>query len=128
MIKDEKREKENEKLIVFLNQIIGSGKDKLMSQRELAKHLGCANSTVARWLRGENSLSIDVAIRIFDILNLDKNEFFGDILLGEDFNLKERFMNLTKENKVKVIEYIDFLLYQENISKKEKGNSLSIKL
>lgn len=116
MIKDEQREyliKTNKKLIIFLNQIIGSGKDKIMSQRELAKYLGCSNSTVGRWLRGENPLSIDTAIKICDILNLDKNEFLEDILLVDDLNLKTRFMSLTEENRQKVIEYIDFLLYQD---------------
>lgn len=127
MIKDEQRNyllKANEKLIIFLNQIIGSGKDKTMSQRELAKHLGCSNSTVARWLRRECPLSIDIAIKICDILNLDKNEFLGDILLVDDSDLKERFMCLTEENKARVIEYIDFLLYQDKNSKKSSVNEL----
>ena len=122
MIYDDKRNyllKVNKKLIIYLNQIIGSGKDKIMSQRELANHLGCSNSTVARWLRGESSLSIDIAIKICDILNLDKNKFLGELLLDKN-DIKTRFMNLSEENKTKVIEYMDFLLYQDNISKKNK--------
>lgn len=122
MINDEKRDyllKVNNKLILYLNQVIGPEKDKLMSQRELAKILGCSNSTVARWLRGENTLSISIAIKICEILNLDKKEFLGNILLLDN-NLQERFMGLSEENKIKVIEYIDFLIYQEQKTKKTR--------
>ena len=121
MIKEEQRNylfKSHKKLIEYLNTIIGSGKDKTMSQRELAKCLGCSNSTVSRWLDGECPLSIDIAIKICDILNIDKKEFLDDIILIDDSLLKTRFLNLSEENKRKVIEYIEFLLYQENNLKK----------
>ena len=121
MIKEEQKNyllKSNKKLITYLNIIIGSGKDKTMSQRELANYLGCSNSTVSRWLKGECPLSIDIAIKICDILNLDKKEYLDDIILIDDTLLKTRFLNLSEENKRKVIEYIEFLLYQESNSKK----------
>ena len=131
MINDNRRNyllKSNEKLITHLNEIIGGGKDKIMSQRELAKRLGCANSTVGRWLRGEIPLSIDTAIKICDILKLDKNEFleFGGLFLDNytlflnNYDLILRYLNLTDENKVKVVEYIDFLLYQEQFKDKTR--------
>lgn len=107
----------NDKLINYLNKVIGFGKDKIMSQRELAILLNCSNSTVSRWLKKESSLSVDVALKICDILDIDKKEFLGDILLFDDSLFKTRFMNLNDDNKIKVIEYIDYLIYQENNTK-----------
>ena len=91
MIKEEQKSyllKRTEKLIKYLNTIIGSGKDKVMSQRELAEHLGCSNSTVSRWLSGEFYLSLDIAIKICDILKLDKKEFLDLTEKNKDENSK----------------------------------------
>ena len=98
------------------------GKGKIMSERKLAEMLGCSNSTVNRWLKRESSLRIDMAIKICDIFNLDKKEMLNDIFIDkndDNIDIKLRFMNLSNDNKMRVIEYIDYLLYQQ-----EKLNEL----
>ena len=102
----------NEKLIIYLNKVIGVGRNKIMSQRKLASLLGVSNSTVERWLNEKHPLRMDVAIKICKILNLDIDDFYAD--LENDYScLKTKFINLSEENKIKVMEYIDFLSYQQ---------------
>ena len=122
MIREERKENLNDinkNLIEYLNQVIGGTKEKIMSARDLAKLLNCSNSTVTRWLNGTSPLSIDIAIKICKILNLDILQFvdFNTLLNNNDI-LRERFNRLNSDNKIKVIEYIDFLLYQEQNNKK----------
>ena len=122
MIREERKENLNDinkNLIAYLNQVIGGTKEKIMSARDLAKLLNCSNSTVTRWLNGTSPLSIDIAIKICKILNLDILQFvdFNTLLNNNDI-LRERFNRLNSDNKIKVIEYIDFLLYQEQNNKK----------
>ena len=125
MIREEQKKyllETNEKLLTFLNQFVGMGKGKIMSERKLAEMLGCSNSTVNRWLKRESSLRIDMAIKICDIFNLDKKEMLNDIFIDkndDNIDIKLRFMNLSNDNKMRVIEYIDYLLYQQ-----EKLNEL----
>ena len=122
MIREERKENLNDinkNLIAYLNQVIGGTKEKIMSARDLAKLLNCSNSTVTRWLNGTSPLSLDIAIKICKILNLDILQFvdFNTLLNNNDI-LRERFNRLNSDNKIKVIEYIDFLLYQEQNNKK----------
>lgn len=113
----------NKKLINFINKNIGSSKECIMSQRELSKLLECSNASVSRWLSGERILPLDMAIKICDFLNLDKNEYLGDALTFDErvsetkFNksdFRKKYMKLSEENKLKAIEYVDYLLFQEN--------------
>ena len=125
MIREERKENLNDinkNLIAYLNQVIGGTKEKIMSARDLAKLLNCSNSTVTRWLNGTSPLSIDIAIKICKILNLDILQFvdFNTLLNNNDI-LRERFNRLNSDNKIKVIEYIDFLLYQEQNNKKSNS-------
>lgn len=98
MIKEERKiylSNKNKKLISKLNDLIGAQPNKIMSQRRLALILNCSNSTIARWLSGKSTLSIDTAIRICDILGLDKTEYldYSDIDFGKTFS--ENFNKLT---------------------------------
>ena len=128
MIKDERKkyllEKTNE-FIKYLNTIIGAEEDKIMGQREFAHLIGCANSTVSRWLNKEHPMSIETAYKICDILNIDKNEYLNNDMIICDTNFinlnqNVNFNNLSKENKNKVYEYIDYLLYKQNEVSKQK--------
>ncbi len=123
----------NKKLIDFINKKIGSSKECIMSQRELSKQLECSNASVSRWLSGERILPLDMAIKMCDFLNLDKNEFFGDALIFDErvseitFNksdFRKKYDKLSEDNKLKVIEYIDFLLFQEKKNSKVKNKNI----
>lgn len=122
MLQEERRNYLNvkhKKLIERLNEIIGAEPNKVISQRELALLLGCSNSTVARWLRGESTLNIETAAKICNILGLDKNEFldYGDLF--SDVLESNIFSKLSDENKQKVYEYIDYLLFLQSKETKE---------
>ena len=108
-----------------MNELIGADDNKVMSQRQLAKHLECSTSTVARWLKGEIPLNIEYAVKICKILNLDINEYID---LNNLFSLSlnnNSFLSLNEENKQKVFEYINYLLFLQNnneVKKKENQN------
>lgn len=134
MIKDDRRKfllEKNNKLIAKLNELIGADDNKVMSQRQLAKYLECSNSTVARWLKGEIPLNIEYAVNICKILNLDINEYID---LNNLFSLSlnnNSFLSLNEENKQKVFEYINYLLFLQNnneVQKKENQNIYSKKM
>ncbi len=94
-----------------------------MSQRDLALILGCSNSSVARWLSGQSTLSIEIASKICDILSLDKRayldygELFSNVLEGTSFS------KLNDENKQKVYEYIEYLSFLQS---KENGKETTL--
>lgn len=128
MISEERRQyllNRNKMLIDKLNELIGDGSNKKMSQRELANILGCSNSTVSRWLKLESSLSIEYASRICDILGLDKNEYLNyKDLFEEKLLSNDKFVKLTDENKNKVFEYINYLLFLQDKEEQDiKDNS-----
>ena len=150
MIKDERRNylvNKNQKLVNKLNEILGAESTKIMSQRELASILNCANSTVARWCSGESIISIETAAKLCDVLGLDKEEYLNyDDLFSKNIELEtleqseqkenyqiedesliskvrmlEKFDKLSDESKEKLYEYMDFLLFaQENKRKQER--------
>ena len=120
MIKEERRDylfSKNQKLIKKLNELVGSESNKLLSQRKLAEILNCSNSSVARWLRGETPLSREYALKICDILNLDKIEYLG-------YEENNNYSKLNEENKQKVQEYINYLLYLQETVKEEPSKKL----
>jgi hypothetical protein len=46
--------------------------------------------------------------------------FFSDYSIKEySDNLKEKIESLTEDNKIKIIDYIDYLLYSQNREKKK---------
>ena len=105
----------NEKFINYLKQIIGQGNDKIMTQSELSKKIGYTEVSVSRYLNGGRNLPIDAAIKICNALKISESEFinFYSHLFETNNNLINRFDNLSLENQEKVIEYIEFLQYQE---------------
>ena len=48
-----------------------------MSQRELAKRLRVSNASVCRWLNKERNIKLEDAIKVCNLLNLDKEELLG---------------------------------------------------
>lgn len=102
-------------LIKYLNTIIGGSSNHMMSQRELAQLLGCSNSTVSRWLKGEIKLRIEDAVKICDVLHLDKSRFLSELYVESMCSIESKISSLSDENVMKVLKYIDYLLYkQEN--------------
>lgn len=118
---DKKNREMSKKFIGHLKQIVGHGNDKIMTQSELAQKIGYTEASVSRYLNNERSLSIDAAIKICNALKISKTEFinFYSHLFEKKDNLINRFDNLSLENQKKVIEYVEFLEYQEKNKKLE---------
>ena len=109
-------------LIDYLNTIIGGSNYYIMTQCELAELLGCQNSTISRWLNRQRRLTIEDAIKICDVLNLDKKYFLQRIFEQPILPLEEKYMSLSEENKHMVDVFMDFILSQEKTDNtQEKG-------
>ena len=105
-----------EKLINYLNTIIGDDSNCIMSQRELAKRLSISNVTVCRWLNRERNIKLEDVIKVCHFLNLKKEEYLDKSVheyVQSTSPPEERIIKLSKENQTKVLEYIDYLIYQE---------------
>lgn len=105
-----------EKLVNYLNTIIGEDPTNIISQRKLAKLLGVSNVTVCRWLNRKRNIKLEDAIKICNVLGLEKEEFLDESVqeyVQPKSPLEERISKLSKENQEKVFEYIDYLIYQE---------------
>ena len=69
------------------------------------------------FVRGETPLSREYALKICDILNLDKIEYLG-------YEENNNYSKLNEENKQKVQEYINYLLYLQETVKEEPSKKL----
>ena len=131
----EERLQKSSKLVAKLNEIIGQESYKVMSQRQLAAQIGFTNAEVSRWLSGERAISLEYALEICDLLNLDKNEYLSDFeisFINDEMITKESqeelkriyilndiISKLSEENVTRLFEYIDYLMYLQNEEKSE---------
>ena len=107
----------NEKFIKYLKTIIG--KNKIISQRELAARIGYTEVSISRYLNNERTMSMDAVIKICNALNIDVIEFisfYGSYFSNDEFI--SRFNVLSDENKLKTIEYMEYLQYKDINAKK----------
>lgn len=107
----------NEKFIKYLKTIVG--KNKKISQRELANKIGYTEVSISRYLNEERTMSMDAVIKICNALNIDVIEFisFYELYFTNDEYIS-RFNKLSDENKIKTIEYMDYLQYKDKNEKK----------
>lgn len=82
-------------LIEYLNIVIGGSSKHIMSQRRLAELVGCGNVTVSRWLKGEIKLRIEDAVKICDVLHLDKRKFLREIFEDTMSPLEYKILSLS---------------------------------
>ena len=120
------------KLIEKLNELIGQGPDKVISQRELSRQLGYGNSAVCRWLSGEHAIGLEHAIVLCDFFGLDIKEYMDtnfevndELVLPKSkkmirlIELDEKISVLSKKNQEKLYDYINYLLYIQEIEKEQ---------
>lgn len=86
--------------------------EKNITQKELGDYLGVGDSTISAWERGQNSIDMTVLIKICEFLGVSINEFdmseTNNISLSqEEKELILNFRKLSKENKTKVIGFIE---------------------
>ena len=109
--------KDNTQLLLYLNNIIGSGNDKVMTKEELSDRLGVSKFTVDKWLDGRYPLNSEYADKICEVLSLDRNVFQNISITDHNFILK--YSKLSSENKQKIISYINFLSSQQHGNQKK---------
>ena len=111
-----------EKLVEYLNKVIGSNSNCIMSQRELADQLGVTNVLVWKWLKKDINIKLEYAIKICNILKLDEKKYLGEYYLSiiKIPELEEKYSKLSEENQSKALDYIDYLLTKNNESKPKK--------
>lgn len=78
--------------------------EKHITTEKLSDMIGCPKTSLELWLDEEDLMPVMVVNSITKVLGIN----------NEESNIKDRFDNLSKENKAKVLEYIDFLQYSEN--------------
>ena len=93
---------------MLINKIRHKMIDENISEEKLADMIGCSEESLSKWLSEKEEMPVMVSNSIAKILDAGKNE---DEFLKD---LNTRISKLNDENKRKVLEYIEFLQYNEN--------------
>lgn len=103
--------KEVVKVSKFTDEIKHRMIEEHISENKLSDMIGCSKTLLKKWLDEEEELPVIVSENIKKVLKMDKKE-------NDDLNTK--FDKLSDENKAKVLEYIEFLKYNQDkvLSKK----------
>lgn len=98
------------KRIKFFREKIG------ISQVEFAERLGISKNVASNWEAGRNRPDVDYLMGICEILNVTADELlelnFTEKtvkLAGEELELLETYRNLSGENKIRLIGYLEAL-------------------
>ena len=102
-----------------MNQFIDKIKCKMIEEhitkKKLSDMIGCSETSLNKWLNEEEEIPVIISNNIIKVLNIQKNK--KTISLN---TLNRRFNQLSDENKNNVLEYIEFLQYNENKLKLSK--------
>lgn len=75
-------------------------KEKKLSQRQLAKKIGVANSAISRWEKGDtDSMRKDNRLKLAEVLEVDPNSLFNT----DNTDDLSRFDNVTPANNKKMV-------------------------
>ena len=88
----------------FIDQVKLKMIEKHITIEKLSDMIGCPKPSLEKWLDEEEGMPVMVTNSITKVLDINDKEV----------SLKDRFDKLSDENKDKVLEYIEFLQYNEN--------------
>ena len=86
-----------------------------ISQRELARRAGVTENSIGRYIRGERTPKIDIAIKIAEALSVSLNELFDDNQTEKDlemeydmvrYSIKSNAKNWTNDQKAKLVDLL----------------------
>ena len=80
-----------------------------ITEKKLSDMIGCPETSLNKWLNEQEAMPVMISNNIMRVLGVDNNE--KEISIEE---LNSKFKKLSNENKNKVIEYIEFLQYNQN--------------
>ena len=126
--KEERLEK-YDKLVDKINEIVG-GRNKVMSQRKLAQLTGRTSAQICRWLKKEQGLNMEDAIKICQILNLNPSDYFdmydNNLTYKEFFGLNSEILKIAEDTSLKLAEYNAIVseLTMDNLNKIYEYNNL----
>lgn len=95
----------------FIDKIKHKMIEKHITEKKLSDMIGCSQVLLNKWLNEEEEIPVIISnniIKVLDINNTNEN------------SINDRFNKLSDENKNKVLEYIEFLEYNEKKLKLSK--------
>lgn len=102
-----------------MNQFIDIIKCKMIedhiSEKKLSDMIGCSESLLKKWLNEVEEMPVLISNNIIKVLDIQNKEKIKSLN-----NINSKFDRLSDENKNKVLEYIEFLQYNENKLKLSK--------
>lgn len=100
---------------IFARNLTKILEDNNMSQTELAKYLGVTKGSVSQWCLGEKMPRMDKVQKIAIKFNLSLSDLVEDKSNKSSIDLlKDMLPNLSEDVAKKGLEYIRFLIAQEN--------------
>lgn len=118
--------------MTFGEKIKAARSAKSLKQSELADRLGVSNTTISNWEKNVSKPDVDTLELLCGALGIAPNHLLslqadneeikkpatgegdGLLLSEEDKKTMERFKNLSYENKLKMMGYLDSLTSQDN--------------
>ena len=103
----------NSEFTSYLKSVVG--RNKKMTQRELSNKIGYTEVTVSRYFKDTRTMPMDAILKMCKALDIDALKFvsfYQDYLKMDD--TLSRIVNLSDENRAKLIEYMDFLQYEDD--------------
>ena len=93
-----------------------------ITQIELAKKLGCSNTTVSMWIQGNSTPRLDKIDKMCEIFHCQRQDLLRDTIktkeeIEEDYILSvfiETFKKLSAEHRLQVIAYMQKLKGTKN--------------
>ena len=107
-----------------MNQFINKIKLKMIedsiSEEKLSDMIGCSKQSLNKWLNEEEAIPVIISNNIIKVLDINSEKETSTLQ-----QMNNKFNKLSDENKNKVLEYIDFLQYNEKKKKHVKKLTLN---
>lgn len=121
----------NYNFISYINTIVGKDKEKLITQDALAKKISCTPVSLNRYLNYQREMPADIIFKIKKALNISDELFmnlYQNFSLNNEVkinNLDSKFKKLSNENKIKLLDYMEYLIFQQCNEEDKMNNEIA---
>ncbi len=121
----------NYNFISYINTIVGKDKEKLITQDALAKKISCTPVSLNRYLNYQREMPADIIFKIKKALNISDELFmnlYQNFSLNNEVkinNLDSKFKKLSDENKIKLLDYMEYLIFQQCNEEDKMNNEIA---